>query len=304
MDECTRALVSNAGTADTPPDETVFMDTVLTGSLRTGIVGTDEYLNIIYYNEAITDFVRNPDRLKLGGPIWEVIEACAISRNSFASALDNAKRMGEQIITNWMRIKGVMQCIQCRLRMVNRNGHTAGFVLSVQDITAQQNAEEAIRKLAYHDKLTQLPNRLLFDERLDREIKRAKRNNSRFAIMMLDLDGFKRVNDDFGHSIGDLLLCTVGKRLYTSVRESDTVARFGGDEFIFILPDVACADDVEGVAEKMRAAIREPCIIEDREFKVEASIGFSIFPEDAIDSKELLDLADARMYKDKRKGTE
>lgn len=283
------------------PSETLILDTVLNNSLRTGIVGTDEYLNIIYFNEAITDFIENPDRLRLGGEIWQVTESCGISRKSFASYLEGARKDREQVIVNWVDIKDTRRYIQCRLSKVDNLEHIAGFVLSVQDITAQRNAEDAIRKLAYQDKLTQLPNRLLFEERLEAETRQAKRDKTKFAIMMLDLDGFKKVNDDHGHTAGDELLCTVSKRLKEALRETDTVARFGGDEFIFILPDIANETDVSLIADKMRDVTMQRVAIGDRDIKVGASIGFSIYPDDSSDAQELLDQADARMYKDKRK---
>jgi len=283
------------------PSEPLILDTVLNNSLRTGIVGTDEYLNIIYFNESLIDFVNNPAKLRLGGEIWEVTESCGISRQSFSSYLESARNNREQVIVNWVKINNAKRYIQCRLTKIDSQEHIAGFVMSVQDITAQRNAEDAIRKLAYQDRLTQLPNRLLFDERLDNEVKRARRNNTKFAIMMLDLDGFKQVNDEYGHTAGDELLCTVGKRLQTSIRETDTVARFGGDEFIFILPDIAHEEDVTMLADKMRNVIRQQCSIGEREVEIDASMGFSIYPDDSSDPQELLDLADTRMYKDKRK---
>jgi len=283
------------------PDENIILDTVLNSSLRTGIVGTDEYLNIIYFNESITDFVEEPDQLRLGGEIWPVTKSCGISRQSFSAYLENARNNREQTIVNMVKINNTQRYIQCRLTTVDSQKHTAGFVLSVQDVTAQRNAEDAIRRLAYHDKLTQLPNRLLFEERLGVEAKRAHRNNTKFAIMMLDLDGFKQVNDAHGHTAGDELLCIVGRRLQSSVRESDTVARFGGDEFVFILPDISHSGDAAQLAQKMRNVIKQQCIISDHEIEIDASTGVSVYPDDSTNLEELLDLADARMYKNKRK---
>ncbi|SOB58269.1 putative Diguanylate cyclase [Pseudodesulfovibrio profundus] len=280
--------------------ESMILDAVLSDTLRTGIVGTDEFLNIIYFNEAILDFIQKPELLRLGSKIWAVTDSCAISQQSLNAMLDTVKEDGEQIFANWITINEGKRYIQCRLSTVKQRAHTAGFVLSVQDITAQRNAEEAIRKLAYQDRLTQLPNRLLFEERLSLEAKRSERNGSQFAIMMLDLDGFKAVNDDYGHSAGDQLLQIMGERLLNSIRGSDTVARFGGDEFVFILPDVSNPQDVETIAEKIQDIIHKPCEINGTVFHVGASIGYSIYPDDAEDPKALLDLADTRMYKNKR----
>lgn len=280
--------------------ESMILDAVLSDTLRTGIVGTDEFFNIIYFNEAILDFVQEPELLRLGSKIWAVTDSCAISQQSLNALLDNVRKGGEQVFANWITINEGKRYIQCRLSTVRHSSLIAGFVLSVQDITAQRNAEEAIRKLAYLDRLTQLPNRLLFEERLMLEAKRAERNKSQFAIMMLDLNEFKAINDDYGHSAGDELLQIMGERLLTSVRGSDTVARFGGDEFVFILPDISKPEDVDVIVEKIHDIIGKPCEINGNTFHVEAATGYSIYPDDAEDPKALLDLADARMYKNKR----
>jgi len=286
-----------------PFHEAMFLDTVLSNSFRTGIVGTDEYLKIIYFNEAMSDFLAGPDSLTLGGDIRVLPEYCEISMNEFSTALDKARNAGEQVITSWKKTADSQRCIQCRLRTVERNDHLAGFVFSIQDITSQHNAENAIRKLAYQDRLTQLPNRLLFEERLSMEIKRARRNKGTFSIMIMDLDGFKQVNDKHGHSTGDGLLREVGRRLQSSVRESDTVARYGGDEFTFILPDTSQEADLFNLSDKIKAILATPMIIDGTEFEVKCSIGFSVYPDDADDFKQLIDAADTRMYFNKKNGS-
>jgi diguanylate cyclase (GGDEF)-like protein/PAS domain S-box-containing protein len=177
-----------------------------------------------------------------------------------------------------------------------------GFVCIVRDITERTYAEEQIKHLAYHDALTNLPNRLLFKDRLTVALSHAQRDGSRLAVLFLDLDRFKVINDSLGHTIGDHLLQAVASRIQACVRDSDTVARLGGDEFIVLLPRLLHADDALPVAEKIIEAIRYPFHIDARELFVTTSIGISLFPEDGTDAEALIKNADTAMYQAKEVG--
>jgi diguanylate cyclase (GGDEF)-like protein/PAS domain S-box-containing protein len=177
-----------------------------------------------------------------------------------------------------------------------------GMVCVVRDITERTYAEEQIKHLAYHDALTNLPNRLLFKDRLTVALSHAQREGSRLAVLFLDLDRFKVINDSLGHNIGDQLLQAVAARVQTCVRESDTVARLGGDEFTVLLPRLHRSDDAAPVAQKIIEAIRHPFHIEGREFFTTTSIGISLFPEDGQDAEELIKNADTAMYQAKEFG--
>jgi diguanylate cyclase (GGDEF)-like protein/PAS domain S-box-containing protein len=166
----------------------------------------------------------------------------------------------------------------------------------------QHNFVQRLAHQAEHDNLTGLPNRVLFQDRLEQTIVRAERQKSEFAVLFLDLDGFKHVNDTLGHSAGDVLLREVAQRLQNAVRRSDTVARLGGDEFTVILPDIKGSPDVIGVAEKIAAAIKEPMEILDHEIAVTSSIGIAIFPRDGHNAETLQQKADAAMYQAKSSG--
>ncbi|PYQ27283.1 MAG: hypothetical protein DMF56_21145 [Acidobacteria bacterium] len=177
-----------------------------------------------------------------------------------------------------------------------------GIVCIVRDITERTYAEEQIKHLAYHDALTNLPNRLLFKDRLTVALSHANREGSRLAVLFLDLDRFKVINDSLGHNIGDQLLQAVAVRVQTCVRESDTVARLGGDEFTILLPNLHRSDDAAPIAQKIIEAIRYPFHIEGREFFSTTSIGISLFPEDGTDAETLIKNADTAMYQAKELG--
>ena len=172
----------------------------------------------------------------------------------------------------------------------------------IRDITERRKIEETIRRLAYYDVLTNLPNRTLFNNRLALELSRAQRNKQKAAVMLLDLDKFKKVNDTLGHTFGDQLLQSVGKFLSDIVRSSDTVARMGGDEFILLLPDINRAQDAIKIAQKILEKIRDPFSIDNHELHITTSIGISIYPTDGKDAETLIKNADIAMYKAKRSG--
>jgi len=176
------------------------------------------------------------------------------------------------------------------------------FVAIAQDISDRKRAEDHIRRQASFDALTGLPNRTVFFDHVTLAIAGATRNSNIFAVLFLDLDRFKDVNDSLGHIVGDELLKMVGKRLKSSVRSIDTVARFGGDEFTIILPVISRDHDAAVISEKILERLSTPFTIEDQEFFVGASIGITVYPNDAKDEITLLRNADMAMYKAKEEG--
>ncbi|CAA7623377.1 Signal transduction protein [Candidatus Terasakiella magnetica] len=176
------------------------------------------------------------------------------------------------------------------------------FIGSFRDITEQIEAQSHILRLAHYDVLTELPNRALFQDRLERSVIHALRHDRKLALLFLDLDGFKKVNDTLGHRAGDDLLKEVALRLKACVRMTDTIARLGGDEFTIILDEVTEGTDASHVADKVLTAMREPITLEGRELFVGASIGISLFPADGRTGEELLKNADTAMYQAKATG--
>jgi diguanylate cyclase (GGDEF)-like protein len=170
------------------------------------------------------------------------------------------------------------------------------------DVTKQRLAESKIRQMAYHDSLTTLPNRLLLLDRLGIALATSRRRDTGVALLFIDLDNFKTLNDNHGHAFGDMVLVSVGRRLLETARASDTVARIGGDEFMVLMPDAISRDQAETVARKIVDALREPLVIDGRPVVVTASIGVTASAEHHVDAKELLALADHAMYEMKREG--
>ena len=170
------------------------------------------------------------------------------------------------------------------------------------DITARKQMEETIRHMAYHDALTDLPNRILLDDRLNVELAHACRNKQKLALLFLDLDRLKEVNDTFGHKAGDQTLRAVGQRLTSLLRKSDTVARMGGDEFTIILPEIARPNDADKVAQKILEVLREPFTLDGLKVRITTSIGIAIYPDDGEDADTLVKNADNAMYSAKQQG--
>ena len=205
-------------------------------------------------------------------------------------------------------------------RIVERNATEAALLAANQDAEksaeaaraameeiqaanrAIRDGEERLRVQANYDSLTKLPNRTLFMDRLSHSLSRGRRDNSQIAVLFLDLDRFKKVNDTLGHSAGDRLLQEAARRLTSCVRETDTVARLGGDEFTVILPDLRNTHNTELVARKMLRCLAEPFVIDGAEMLVTGSLGITVFPDDGGDAETLLKNADTAMYKSKEDG--
>jgi diguanylate cyclase (GGDEF)-like protein/PAS domain S-box-containing protein len=171
-----------------------------------------------------------------------------------------------------------------------------------RDITERKRLEARLLNIAHYDGLTGLPNRTLFFDRLEQEIKQAHREKQRFALLFLDLDGFKAANDRHGHDFGDAVLCEVARRLQSHVRETDTVARMGGDEFTIILGNLHPEDRAEALVQQILANLAEVYRLQGKEASLSASIGVSIYPDNAIHGEQLLKCADSAMYQVKHSG--
>ncbi|MEE9200774.1 MAG: diguanylate cyclase, partial [Candidatus Brocadiales bacterium] len=172
----------------------------------------------------------------------------------------------------------------------------------IRDITGRKQAEDTIRHMAYHDVLTRLPNRMLFVDHLTLELAHARRDKRLLSVMFLDLDEFKVVNDTLGHTMGDRLLKDIGGRLVNCIRESDTVARMGGDEFTLLLPRISHVENVVNIAGKVLGEVKQPVILDGNRLNITTSIGIALYPADGEDAETLLKNADAAMYKAKEQG--
>jgi diguanylate cyclase (GGDEF)-like protein len=177
-----------------------------------------------------------------------------------------------------------------------------GIAITSRDVTEHRRRTEHVHYLAHHDHLTGLANRTLLHERLRQAILRAQHQDHKIAVFLVDLDNFKQINDSLGHADGDILLATVGQRLLSSVRESDTVARMGGDEFVIVMPDFRSMDDVERCGQQVVRNAAQPIRIAGRDLSITLSVGVSIYPEAGLTAEELLRNADAAMYTVKDSG--
>lgn len=209
------------------------------------------------------------------------------------------KKMEWEIIAKSGRKKQVELSVSL---IRDAQGKPQGFRGIISDVTERRRSEEIIRHQAFHDPLTGLANRLLFYDRMQMAFKLAKRNQAMVAVIILDIDKFKEINDSHGHKAGDDVLKAIADRLLQMVRASDTIARYGGDEFTLIMPSLSCEEDALTVARKIITAFQRPFAAGEKKIDVTASIGVAIYPAHGTDSDTLLSKADNAMYRAKAMG--
>jgi diguanylate cyclase (GGDEF)-like protein/PAS domain S-box-containing protein len=219
--------------------------------------------------------------------MWRTIE----TTGQWSGEIWNRRKHGE-LYVEWLELNAVY----------DPRGRITHYFGIFSDITERKAKEERLRYLAQYDALTDLPNRSLLLHRLEQLIELAARSSLRIAVLFMDLDCFKAVNDSLGHEAGDLLLQTVARRIRSIVRHSDTVARMGGDEFVILLSGLHQPDDAARLAEKLLAAVRGPLMFKDQELSVSASIGICVFPDDGAQAGDLIRNADTAMYRAKSGG--
>ncbi len=275
----------------------VFRDT------QEGIIVTDARGRILRVNEAFTRITgynqeevigRTPKLLRSSQydkdfykTIWLELKASGVWQGEIWS-----RRKNGELYPEWLNISAVQ----------DEHGNPAQYICIFSDFTEKKLSEDRIYHLAHYDILTQLPNRALLHERLGQAVVHAQRHEKPTAILFVDLDYFKRINDTLGHAVGDQLLQVIAQRLLDCVRRGDTVARQGGDEFIIVLHDLQDENDAAVVAEHILAQVAKPVQLENHEVVISASIGISLYPVDAADASSLLKNADTAMYRAKELG--
>jgi diguanylate cyclase (GGDEF)-like protein/PAS domain S-box-containing protein len=260
--------------------------------------------SIVYVNPAFEDITGYKAHEVIGreGRFLVRDDLAQPGLNEIRSAL-HEKRASHAVLRNY-RKDGSLFWNELHIAPISdlSRHETTHFVSVINDVSERIHYQQAIEHQATHDNLTGLANRTLLHDRISQAIAFARRSSRSVAVMLLDLDHFKRVNDAYGHSAGDDLLKEVSSRLRTCVRESDTVARLGGDEFVIVLADLTAADDVDAIAAKITESLAKPIMIGENESYVGASIGISLFPRDGEHGETLLRNADMAMYRVKEHG--
>ncbi len=288
---------------ETATDQQQLM--LLSSALSTtghGVFITDQSGNIQWVNKAFTALTGYSEAEVLGSTpriLNSGKQDAAFYGNLWQTILNGEVWHGEM---ESRRKAGTTFFVRQTITPIHESGKISYFIAIMEDISSEKEAEARIEHMAHYDLLTNLPNRALFHSLLRQVLQLAKRDNRTVALMFLDLDRFKSVNDTLGHHAGDLLLQQVASRLRESVRDSDTVARLGGDEFTVLLPDIAKSEDAANVAEKIIAAFVTPFDLDGNMVNSSTSIGIAIFPGDANDEEGILKMADSAMYKAKENG--
>ena len=280
----------------------IFADKVFEHSIE-GIVLTDADGTIMRVNPAFTTITgyateeaigANPRILKSDRhppdfykDMWEQL----INNGQWAGEIWNRRKNGEAY-PEWLTINAIR----------NQGGATTHYVAVFHDISELKQQQEALLHLAHHDALTGLPNRILINDRLEMALATINRTNGKLALLYLDLDNFKHINDAFGHNIGDELLISLSQRLAGQLRRGDTMARLGGDEFLILLPELDHTDAVSMVAVRLIDSLKEPFRTQELELHITGSIGVTIGPDDGNDATTLIKNADIAMYRAKSLG--
>jgi diguanylate cyclase (GGDEF)-like protein/PAS domain S-box-containing protein len=295
--------------------ETLAMEnesaTATLNSIGEAVLCTDENGNITYLNrfaEKLTGWLRSE---AMGLPAAEVLRLIdsvsgASVDNAVAAILQGDRSANVEICSihcTLVRRDGVEFGIEDRVTSIDdAGGHGIGTVMTIRDVSMARAASLEISREAQHDSLTNLPNRTLFNDRLTQAISLADRQRKKLAVLFVDLDQFKRINDSLGHAMGDKLLRSVAGRLLSCVRRSDTVCRLGGDEFVILLTQVEQSEDAAITARKILRAVGAPHIVDDKSLDISVSIGGSTYPGDGLDAESLMNQADAAMYEAKLHG--
>jgi diguanylate cyclase (GGDEF)-like protein/PAS domain S-box-containing protein len=277
-------------------------------SIGDAVISVDISGYVTYLNRMAEKMTGWSDADARGLPLLQVfnlIEAATgkPAMDYSAIAIDQNKTLWLSPLGTLIRRDGCEVAIEDSVAPIHdRNGNTTGAVIVFHDVSEAKAMTEKMAHLAQHDFLTGLPNRLLLNDRIDQAIELATRNRKKLAVLFLDLDHFKQINDSLGHLIGDRLLQSVAARLKSCVRKADTVSRQGGDEFVILLSEDDHGEDAWLSAEKILAALTAEFSIDEHNLHITVSVGISVFPDDGQDAQALLKNADTAMYQAKEKG--
>ena len=281
----------------------VTLNSIGDAVISTDVSGRVTYLNAVAEN--LTGWSRHEAQGEPFETVLHILDAATreVTHSPMALAIRDNKAVGLTPNCLLIRRDGREVAIEDSAAPIHdRRGQVIGAVMVFRDVSAARALSHRMSYLAQHDALTDLPNRLLLNDRLSEAIALARRHGRHLAVLFVDLDRFKRINDSLGHVVGDRLLQAVARRLLACVRGSDTVSRQGGDEFVMILSEVAHARDASVTAEKILLALREPIHVDQHELHITGSIGITTYPEDGADAEALIKNADFAMYHAKDNG--
>ncbi|QPJ62136.1 MAG: diguanylate cyclase [Candidatus Nitronauta litoralis] len=280
-------------------------------SINDGFLLFDEKGTLVLSNSVFSHMYPNlKDFLVPGTPYEKILRAWTADRTRFPSDMNKEKYIQQCLDAFESRIRPISEVededvlSDGRWAVVRQNPINVGGMVGVwSDVTLLKQKQSFYRQLAHTDALTNLPNRLAFSQYLSEAIKRAGRTNLKVALLFIDLDKFKQINDSQGHDAGDHVLKTIAKRISDSVRETDLVARIGGDEFVAVIEHISDIEGIKKIAGSFLQKIQEPIDFNGRDCSIGGSIGIAIFPDNAEDEKELLKRADKAMYAAKSAGS-
>ena len=274
----------------------ITLSSILTGRISDGICIANKHWKVISANPPFAEIIGRKHNDLPGSPLSDLLPGFSVSLNG----KENQKTEFELLLP---LAKGKSLIAEISLiPLATQRGKVSQCLVSIRDITELRRSADNMQQLAYTDELTQLANRVHLLEKLSKVIAPEHSPTGKFALLYLDLDGFKDINDSLGHSAGDELLKIMSKRFCNEVRESDFVARLGGDEFCIIFKDFVSKAELEDFSGRLLNKIAEPVLIQGRRFKPQASIGIAIYPDDGRDPETLLKFADTAMYEAKHTG--
>lgn len=268
-------------------------------AVHEAVVTLDRDGKIIMMNRAALDWFRTSESKSRGKTALEVI---------FGDGSTPAQWLDESMLANpgkisWSQhMRNPQGIFEFTIMPVTASGHVSGWVLVINDITKRVQFEEHIREMAFYDQLTGLPNRILLHDRIRQAIALTRRTGRKTGIMFLDLDHFKKINDLHGHDVGDAVLKRVAEQVELCLRENDTLARIGGDEFVIVLQDIESLEEATAVARRILEVRSRSIEVNSAQLRVGVSIGIAVFPDDAQDEKSLVKYADTAMYRAKEQG--
>lgn len=277
-------------------------------SIGDGVISTDRMGNVTYLNsvaEGLTGWTRDEAVGRVFTEVFRIINGQ--TREPVPSPMESAVRqngaVGLPAHTVLVRRDGLESAIEDSTAPIHDHaGEIVGGVMVFRDVAKTRVMESKLSHLSQHDYLTGLPNRMLLNDRLNGAMALARRHRNKVAVLFVDVDRFKQINDSLGHGMGDKVLRLLAKRLESTVRESDTVCRYGGDEFVIVLSEVEHAQNASGHAQRIRAVLSPPHTIAQHALHVNVSIGISVFPDDGLEADMLIECADAAMYHAKESG--